>query len=164
MDKVRIGRITGTYALKGWLKIVLTTSDPTTRFATDAKIYLGSSPENCSEWRVGEFKNKTPTSALLKLNGAEDINEVTGFVGQNVYADKIALNDAFYIDDIIGFTITGETGKVYGRAEQVYFLNGRYHFQIGKIMLPFDRPRFISTVDTENRTIVLSSLGEELFA
>lgn len=163
MDKVRTAVIVGTYGLKGQLKINVKTSVPETRFAPGAKAYLGAKPDNVSAVEIATFSPKSPVSALVSFVGLADINMVEKFVGLNIYADKNRLDDGFYIDDLIGFKIVDSSGKVYGTADSAYTWNGKVYFMIDKVLLPFERPRFIAEVDESKKLLILSDLGQELF-
>ena len=139
MEKLKIGKIVGTHALKGELKIRSFSDFNDQRFVVGHKLYLNEIVDPFIIKTVRVHKG----NYLISFEGLQDINLVEKYIGYNVYGLKedVELDD----DD-------QEIGKV----ESVYF-NGAHDVLTvqtanKKIAIPYV-DAFIENEDIENKKI-----------
>ena len=93
-DKVLIGQITGTFGIKGELKVYSKSDFVEYRFRKNAKIYLSDN----LEYTVSSSRTHKG-NVLITINDINDINLVLDKVGMKIYApsdDEPPLNDEEY--------------------------------------------------------------------
>lgn len=163
MDKVRIGHIIGPYALKGELKVYITTSAPEERYKTGNKVEVGQLDGKLTTFTISSYKLKGGNIAIVKFKGFDDINLIEQFTHQDIYAEKTPLKTGYYIDDLIGLDIVTKRGSVLGQVEKACLINTNYHFISGNTYLPFIEGVFVDHVDISNKKIYVTDLGEEIF-
>lgn len=149
MEKICVGKIVNTFGLKGDLKVLLNQEVNLKNF------FIGNT--NSSFECEKQIDNKK--FVKIKLKGYDDINQVTQFVGKNIYVDsvkdeKLAENE-YYISDLIGSKLfDGE--KLIGEITDVENFGATDIFVFednGKEMrVPFVLD-FFESIDTEQKVI-----------
>ena len=154
MEKLKIGKIVGTHALKGELKIRSFSDFNDQRFVVGHKLYLNEI--------VVPFIIKTVRvhkgNYLISFEGLQDINLVEKYIGYNVYGLKEDVeldDDGYFYDDLIGCQIINNDQEI-GKVESVYF-NGAHDVLTvqtanKKIAIPYV-DAFIENEDIENKKI-----------
>ena len=84
MEKLKIGKIVGTHALKGELKIRSFSDSNDQRFVVGHKLYLNEIVDPFIIKTVRVHKG----NYLISFEGLQDINLVEKYVGYNVYGLK----------------------------------------------------------------------------
>lgn len=110
-DYLRIGKVIGSHALNGRLRIYVITDIPG-RFATGNEIYLKFS-DSYEKRKVKDFKVTKKNNALLSLEGVDDRNKADSLKGAELCIDKktaeSSRNDleesSFYYYDLIGVSV-----------------------------------------------------------
>ena len=131
---MRIGAITKTHGLKGGLKVFPTTDDP-------AKFSAGQ--EGLIDAKSGRIPVTIRSASMFKklfivtFEEYSDINEVEIFKGCDLLVerdgDEALGEDEYYVDDLIGMTVTDEDGQELGTlTEDVYVVQGGS----GEILIP----------------------------
>lgn len=138
---MRIGAITKTHGLKGGLKVYPTTDDPA-KFAAGQACVLDA--------KSGKIPVTIKSASLFKkvfivtFEEFSDINEVEVFKGCDLLVarddDEELGDDEYYVDDLIGMTVTDEDGQELGTltevmvtgANDVYVVTGGQ----GEILIP----------------------------
>lgn len=123
-DYVKIGKVVNTFGLKGELKITSESDFIVERFDVNKKIYFKNHNEY-KEYVISSFRY-LKGNVIITINNLYDINEVTKFVGYDVYAsadDEIVLDDGeFYIDDLVGLKVYDENNNYLGIVNDVIIL------------------------------------------
>ena len=143
MEKLKIGKIVGTHALKGELKIRSFSDFNDQRFVVGHKLYLNEI--------VDPFIIKT-----VRVHKGNYL--VEKYVGYNVYGLKEDVeldDDEYFYDDLIGCQIINNDQEI-GKVESVYF-NGAHDVLTvqtanKKIAIPYV-DAFIENEDIENKKI-----------
>ena len=143
MEKLKIGKVLGTHALKGELKIRSYSDFNDQRFVIGNKLYLNNIEDPFIIKTVRIHKG----NYLVSFEGLQDINLVEKYV---VLED----NEYFY-DDLIGCKVK-ENDQVIGTVESIYF-NGAQDILNVKttkktIAIPYV-DAFIVDEDIENKVI-----------
>ncbi|MDD6666646.1 MAG: ribosome maturation factor RimM [Lachnospiraceae bacterium] len=132
-DRLRVGVITSTHGIRGEVKVFPTTDDPA-RFAKLDQVYIcGRLPEetlHVEKARV--FKNQV----IVKFREYNDINEVEKFRKSDILIDRKDAEelkeDEFFIDDLVGLTVSADNGRFLGRLKEVYETGANDVFVIEK--------------------------------
>ena len=148
MEKLKIGKVLGTHALKGELKIRSYSDFNDQRFVIGNKLYLNNIEDPFIIKTVRIHKG----NYLVSFEGLQDINLVEKYVGSIVYGLK---EDVVLDDDLIGCKVK-ENDQVIGTVESIYF-NGAQDILNVKttkktIAIPYV-DAFIVDEDIENKVI-----------
>ena len=163
MEKLKIGKIVGTHALKGELKIRSFSDFNDQRFVVGHKLYLNEIVDPFIIKTVRVHKG----NYLISFEGLQDINLVEKYIGYNVYGLKedVELDDddklhkevltLMIYDDLIGCQIINNDQEI-GKVESVYF-NGAHDVLTvqtanKKIAIPYV-DAFIENEDIKNKKI-----------
>lgn len=155
----QVGVVTGTHGLRGDLKVKTLTA------ASDSLLH--ASFVELRPRDGGAAQRFTPVRAtphkkviLLRLQGQEDINAVTGWVGAEVYMDRAELpetgDDESYWYELEGLRVVdatlGEIGVLEDMlttaAHDIYVVRGLF----GEVLIPAV-DEFIEAVDLEQRLL-----------
>ena len=140
-DKVLIGQITGTFGIKGELKVYSESDFVEYRFRKNAKIYLSDN----NEYIVSSSRTHKG-NVLITINEINDINLVLDKVGMKIYApsdDEPPLNDdEYYIDDLVGLKVVNQYDEILGTINDVIEIPSGYLLEItdeksNRFLLPF---------------------------
>lgn len=140
-DKVLIGQITGTFGIKGELKVYSESDFVEYRFRKNAKIYLSDN----NEYIVSSSRTHKG-NVLITINDINDINLVLDKVGMKIYApsdDEPPLNDdEYYIDDLVGLKVVNQYDEILGTINDVIEIPSGYLLEItdeksNRFLLPF---------------------------
>ena len=166
---LRIGKIISLHGIKGEIKIFPTTDD-VRRFDSLDKFYIIDADDAKDEEFVNTsvyvkegvkyFKN----TCILKIKGFEKIEDVTKFIGKNIYIkreDAIKLNDnEFFVVDLIdmkanidnlgNFNVV-DVLKTKASSILVIDYNGK------EVLIPFV-DEFIESIDTVNSLIKIKTI------
>lgn len=123
-DYILVGKIVNTFGLKGELKISTESDFIKERFGKGSKIYLKLN---------GKYQEFTISSSrmikglpTIVLNDLVDINDVTKYVGLNVYSstdDNPVLDDnEYYIDDLVGLKVLFPDKEQFGIVKDIIIL------------------------------------------
>lgn len=154
MEKLKIGKVLGTHALKGELKIRSYSDFNDQRFVIGNKLYLNNIETSFIIKTVRIHKG----NYLVSFEGLQDINLVEKYVGSTVYGlkeDVVLEDDEYFYDDLIGCTVK-ENDQIIGTVESIYF-NGAQDILNVKttkktIAIPYV-DAFIVDEDIENKVI-----------
>lgn len=154
MDKLKIGKILGTHALKGELKIRSNSDFNEQRFIVGHRLLI----ENQNEEFIIKTVRFHKGNYLVSFDGLQDINLVEKYIGLNVYGykDDIELDeDEYFYGDLIGCVLKQDDRKI-GEVVSV-FNNGAHDIlsvQTDKktVSIPYV-DAFIDGIDIENKII-----------
>lgn len=154
MEKLKIGKVLGTHALKGELKIRSYSDFNDQRFVIGNKLYLN----NIEDPFIIKTARIHKGNYLVSFEGLQDINLVEKYVGSIVYGlkeDVVLEDDEYFYDDLIGCKVK-ENDQVIGTVESIYF-NGAQDILNVKttkktIAIPYV-DAFIVDEDIENKVI-----------
>ncbi|MFA7075107.1 MAG: ribosome maturation factor RimM [Candidatus Izemoplasmatales bacterium] len=107
MNLIKIAKIVTTRGIKGEVKVKSLTNMQEERFKVGNSLYILENEEyrslKISSYRV--IKNND----ILTFEGYDNINEVTKFVGHDLYSDEnqdiVLSHNEFFIEDLIGLKI-----------------------------------------------------------
>ncbi|WP_103980966.1 ribosome maturation factor RimM [Helcococcus massiliensis] len=116
MNKIKVGKIINTHAIKGELKIDTLSKETFDRGVT---YYIGKSDEKFEVENVRSHKGYS----IVKFKDYNNINDVLKFKGMDIYIEEDDLadleEDEYYIKDLIGLDIYSSDEKI-GVLEDIY--------------------------------------------
>lgn len=159
MEKLKIGKIVGTHALKGELKIRSSSDFSEERFQKGKSVYVSYDKQMLTFEIVTVRVHKG--NYLVTFKDHLDINLVEKYIGSFVYADKdeeLLEEGEYYIEDIIGCEVVSDDGKALGKVTDVLdngrhdnlVVNGNY----GKVVIPYV-DAFIVAENMEQKQLIV---------
>lgn len=150
-DRVLIGRIVGSFGIKGEVKIQPLT-DFEERFDLGQTVFVRSSPRKIesSRFHKGQW--------LLGLEGCTSRSAAEELQWEDVYASSEGRpelpQDTFLTKDLIGMEVFEEDGTSLGVVEDVLPYPAHDLFQVGAILIPVVK-EFVRAVDPAARRITV---------
>jgi 16S rRNA processing protein RimM len=154
MEKINIGKIVNAVGLKGEVK-VYSYSGSKERYQERKRIYVENTEHQIEKSR----RNKD--IVILKLSGINDRGAAEDAKGKDIYINESDLEPLpegeYYIRDLIGLTVTEDTGNVLGKLSNVIQNSAQDLYEIEtpdgkKILIPAVE-EFILNIDIENKQI-----------
>lgn len=152
---VVVGKITGIYGVRGWLRIFSYT-DPPQNVLRYGPWLLGQSP--CA-WRVlgGAVHGR---GVIAHLEGIEDREAARALIGSmiSVPRDRFAepQKDEYYWSDLIGLKVVDEQGRELGRVKEILETGANDVMVVvgdKRRLLPFVHPEVVRRVDVAGGVI-----------
>ena len=110
-EYVEAGRIVNTHGVNGEVKIEVWLDSPE-YFRSFKRLYLGGAEKKILSARTHK------QFIIARLEGVEDLNAAMALKGKSVEirrADAHLKEGEFFVQDILGFTVVDEEGKIVGR-------------------------------------------------
>lgn len=151
MNKTYIGKVIGTFGIKGELKIYSESDFIEERFKKGNKVYFTAGRQEI-EVTISSFKIHK-NNILITINNLNNINDVEKYVGYEVYSDQdITLEeDEFLVDDLIGLTVYNEQKELIGEVLDVISIPSNDILEIKtkekKILIPFINDYIVEITD-----------------
>lgn len=154
-NNVLIGKVVGTFGIKGELKISSESDFIEYRYRKKAVIYFDDQQPH----KVTSFR-KHNNHILITIDDLYDINQIIGYVGHNVYASN---NDApqlkedeYFVDDLVNLEVYNILGEYLGIVNDVLSLPQGVVLEVKNqeqtFLVPFVKA-FIKEVST-NRIVI----------
>lgn len=148
-DKVLVGLITSAHGIRGMVKVYPYTDSPD-RFHTIKRIYIGGEDALHTVESASIQKNMV----LVKIQGVDTRNEAEGIVKKQLFIpfeDRKPLEKGqYFIDDLIGLTVSTPSGDTIGELTDVMTQHGNdilvIHTEKGEVLIPFVKA-FVRSVD-----------------
>jgi 16S rRNA processing protein RimM len=123
-DKIVVGKVSGVYGVKGWVKVYSYT-EPREGIAEYKPWYLKQSGVNQGQWqevRLEQSKRHAKT-VIAKLEGFDDRNESMMLAGAIIGIDPGLMGssegDVYYWRDLIGLRVINQQGVELGLVEKL---------------------------------------------
>lgn len=142
-DLIYIGKVNGTFGIKGELKVYSESDFIEHRFRKGAKIIL-ENRKNKQEYIISSMRIHKKT-ILITVNKLFDINLIEELVGSNIYAfasDEPNLeDDEYYLDDLVGLKVYTTENEFIGVIDNFIEVPQGYILEIlnnkKKTLIPF---------------------------
>lgn len=152
MEKLKIGKIIGTHALKGELKIKSFSDFNDQRFVVGHQLLIGDQEFVIQSVRFHKG------NYLISFKGYQDINLVEKYVGLDVYGykdDIILEEDEYFYGDLIGCQVYFDDRNI-GKVVSIFDNGAQDVLSVATptktISIPYV-DAFIKEVDVENKII-----------
>lgn len=163
MAKKKIGKIVNFFGLKGQLKVSVTSSTAEERFKVGKKVLIADSTGIEKEYIIKSEMIKNSRILAIGLEGFDDINEIQGFIGKDIYQNVRAPKGTYFYDDLVGLHIYDDKDTEVGIVDHLEKMPGGEYLVIGKTTyIPFIEEKFIESVDLKAKKIKLTALGSEV--
>lgn len=121
MEFYEIGKIVGTFGIKGELKVKSFTDD-LDDFLIDCPYYIGKNKEPVHLTNAKVHKS----NVLIKLKNIDNINDVLDYVNSHIYIDMENRSDLdegnYYKDELIGLEVFSNNEKIGELVEIIHTL------------------------------------------
>lgn len=158
--KIELGRVTGVFGVKGWVKVYSDT-DPRDNIIRYRQWYLQQANEPWRSVRLsgGHLQGKT---VVAHLDGIHDRDAAARLIGAVIAVDRSALPELaegeYYWTDLIGLRVEDLAGKPLGQVERL-FPTGANDVMVvsgdAEILIPWVRDSVIRSVDLANGLITV---------
>lgn len=154
-----IGKITGTFGIKGELKIYSESDFKDFRFRVGAKLILKKARLE-KEVTVSSMRYNQKF-LLITVDNLNNINDVIDLVGLDIYTTEEPPldDDEFYVDDLINLKVFNEKGEYLGIVNDVISIPSNDILEVlndeQKLLIPYIDD-FIVSIDDEK--IVINEL------
>lgn len=154
-----IGKITGTFGIKGELKIYSESDFKDFRFRVGAKLILKKA-RLTKEVTISSMRYNQK-SLLITVDNLNNINDVIDLVGLDIYTTEEPPldDDEFYVDDLINLKVFNEKGEYLGIVNDVISIPSNDILEVlndeQKLLIPYIDD-FIVSIDDEK--IVINEL------
>lgn len=148
-SRIVIGKIVGTFGLKGFLKVQVFT-DFVERFNVNQVITIGE-----KEFRIlNTFWHKSQLRVFVE--GIDSIDLAEEMIGLSVTVsseDRPHLEEEeYYVQDLIGFKVFDQNGNELGVIEQIHPNPAHALIQVGELYVPAIK-QFVKKINMEKRFI-----------
>ncbi|MDD2492503.1 MAG: ribosome maturation factor RimM [Bacilli bacterium] len=161
MEYYLVGTIVTTHGIKGEVKVKLETSFPEERFKKGSKLFLKEN-DLYREITINSYRMHKQM-ALITFNNLQNINDVLGYIGKELYVDETAQinlsEDDFYYHDLIGLDAFDEKHNLLGVVSDIMEVPQGEILVITKqngkeALIPFV-DEYIKKVNLEEKCIVI---------
>ena len=165
MARKQIGKIVNFFGLKGQLKVSVTTSTASERFKPGKKILISDATGIEKEYKITSLMVKNDRIIAIGIEGYDDINQIQGFIGKEIYQNVRAPKGTFFYDDLVGMMVIDASGNEIGVVDHIEKMPAYEYLVIGKTTyIPFILEKFIASIDKKEKKITLTQLGTEAIA
>ena len=161
MEYKHVCKILSTHGLKGEVKVYLDTTELETRFKKNATLYIEDNG-NYIEVKVKKFRYQEGNVGYLTLLNYEDINLIEPYLKKDIYGERLEFKDKIYLSDLIGYKVINSNEEVLGEIKDSYFIGSNAYIDVDSKLVPFIKNVYFTSVDEENKVVVLTEIGEEL--
>lgn len=160
MDTLKIGKIVGTHALKGELKIRSNSDFSEERFQIGKHIDIQYQNQMVTLEVISKRVHKG--NYLVAFKDHQDINLVEKYIGCFVYAKKdeqLLAADEYYVNDVIGVKVYCDNDRYLGEVQDIIF-NGRHDVLVlngpfNKVLIPYVEA-FVIEENIEDKKLVVN--------
>ena len=155
-----IARIIKVFGIRGEVKIH-SYARSEDEYGNIQRLFLGSKKENLRECRLSSVRQRG-TDLYITLHGVETRTEAEGLIGQFLFVreneSKQLPEGSFFIDDILGMTVTDVRGMEVGTVADIMENRGQRLIVVktknGEALIP-DVPEIVRSVNGEERRITI---------
>lgn len=165
-DLIAIGRITRTHGVNGEMSV----SSPGGELPEwdDLRCVFLMMDGIPVPFFISGWRPKSSESDLISLDGVTTEKEASELCGKTVYInrqdlpaqDETDFDEGFYADDLVGFTVESDDGRLHGKIKALESSTANFLFIIetdsGEEVLVPAAAEFIADVDSGNRVVKLS--------
>lgn len=141
MNRTYIGKIIGTFGIKGELKVFSESDFIDQRFKKGNELILKSNKSELTV-KISSFRIHK-NNVLITINNLLNINDVEKYINYDIYTiQELELDeDDYYIDDLIGLEVYNEQNILIGKVIDVISIPSNDILEVEtkdkKILIPF---------------------------
>ncbi len=158
--RVRLGRISGSYGIKGWVR-VFSFTDPREKILEYGPWILGTG--DTQQPGVVVAGRRHGKSVIAALEGIEDRDAAKALVDMDIFVDRESMPQpdagTWYWVDLEGMTVETTEGEGLGNVDSFIETGARDVMVVvaenRRRLIPFARPEIVVDVDTERGVITV---------
>lgn len=171
-SRILLGRITGVYGIRGWVKVHSDTEprDNIVRYREWDLLPPGAAVQSESGQRVSVLDGREQGKTVVaRLEGFEDRDAAATLIGRNIAVDRAELpaleEDEFYWADLLGMEVVTLEGVPVGRVSRLFETGANDVLVVrderpeskpgAEVLVPWVRPDVVSKVDVVSRVITV---------
>ena len=163
-DLVPIGLIVKHHGLKGDLKVFLYNEDSKT-LVSGITIWIKN--QNNFNAHDVELIKGSKSKFLIKIKDLNNRESCSFLLKKEIYVSRFDFpdinEDEFYVNDVIGFNVQDDTGKVYGFLKDILLIASKevllVEYQNKEIMIP-NVENFVKLFDFENKIVIINNIEQ----
>ena len=163
-DKIVVGKVSGVYGVKGWIKIFSYT-EPREGIAEYSPWYLKQSGVNQGRWQQVKLEQgkRHAKTVIAKLEGFDDRNESMMLTGAVIGGDPELMDSSgdgvYYWRDLIGLRVVNQQGVELGLVEKLIETGANDVLVVkadtGERLIPWTLGNAVVEVDMEKSIILV---------
>lgn len=163
-DKIVVGKVSGVYGVKGWIKIFSYT-EPREGIAEYSPWYLKQSGVNQGRWQQVKLEQgkRHAKTVIAKLEGFDDRNESMMLTGAVIGVDPELMDSSgdgvYYWRDLIGLRVVNQQGVELGLVEKLIETGANDVLVVkadtGERLIPWTLGNAVVEVDMEKSIILV---------
>ncbi len=125
-EKIILGRITGVYGVKGWVKIFSYT-DPMEAIVDYSPWYIRAEKRKQSPWTTVKLKagKRHAKTVVAKLEGCNDRDAAQAYIGTEIAIEKKQLEaleggNEYYWRELIGMRVVNQQNIELGKVQSIF--------------------------------------------
>ena len=158
--RVIIGRVNGTYGVRGWVRLQSFTR-PEDNALSFPQWYLRVDNDGWRQMRVLAARRQGK-SFVAQLQGCDDLDAATRVLGATVAVPRASFppleQGEYYWTDLVGMTVVTQTGVPLGTVERLLETGANDVLVVRgerERLIPFIGPQVIERVDVERKCIAV---------
>ena len=157
--QVVVGRITGVFGVRGWVR-VFSDTDPPEKILAYGPWSLGGAPAETYRITEGATHGR---GVIVHLAGIDDRDQARGLIGSTIRVPRARFGKTgrgeYYWFDLLGLEVVTEDGRPLGRIEQLLETGANDVMVVRgdrRILVPFILHTVVKSVDQEHGIITVS--------
>ena len=153
---VVIGKVVGTFGLKGEVKVYVTTDEP--EYFETLKEFRVAGPEFGPRILKTESVRPGRGNQVIKFQGVNNIRDAEGLIGAQISMRESDLRplheDEYLVEDIVGMEVVTTDGRSLGKISEIIHAPANDVYVTEQAMIPAVK-EFVQKIDVDKKKMVV---------